>query len=78
MSMSVLWNSYLNQVVPKNACSVQVDETKKAFYAGGIAVTALIRKMTQEDSSKAVDLFEALEDELMTLPLSMGPSNVTN
>ena len=36
------WDSYKKMVVPKDAPGVQIDETKKAFYAGASALMNLI------------------------------------
>ncbi len=46
------WQSYLQQVVPENPSSVQVQETRRGFYAGAQSLLTLITKVGIDDVSE--------------------------
>lgn len=74
MNVSDFWTDYKEKVVPTNAPEVQVVETRKAFYAGGIALVSLIHQMDMTDPAKS---FKAIEDELMQFAASVGVMDAT-
>lgn len=61
-----LWEEYMAVACPKNAPAVQVDETRKAFYAGISATWAIIDKCVNDDLSDDAlsKMIESIEDEL--------------
>ncbi len=52
------WTSYLDEVVPRGASPTQVEETRRAFYAGAHAVLCILTQelveMTDDDSAEAL------------------------
>lgn len=42
--------SYIASVVPKDASSVQITETKRAFFAGASYMLGLLHKLSRENS----------------------------
>jgi hypothetical protein len=45
-----MWDEYASKVLPKNANWVQVRETRRAFYSGGLALFYGILSMLEEDA----------------------------
>lgn len=68
------WDSYHSRVVPETAGPVQVLETKKAFYAGAIALLSLMKTL---DPADPINSFRVLEEELMVTVVMMGEENAT-
>ena len=64
------WNDYVKNILPKNSSFTQVDETRKAFYAGAGVVffgilnqaseTANVDEVTDEDMA----LMDSIQAEL--------------
>lgn len=51
------WASYAERVLPKDAPPVQVQETRRAFYAGGAAILfRLLRLLESGDEPTPADL----------------------
>lgn len=48
-TVSNMWESYRDQVVPKEASAGQVEDTRNAFYAGVTSIMALMRKIGEDD-----------------------------
>lgn len=57
------WESYQQNVVPKEADLIQVTETRMAFYAGAFAMFTLLdsaaKKLTPVDASITLDTLKA-------------------
>lgn len=60
-----IWLSYLERVVPNTAGPVQVEETRRAFYAGAIAILGAAYQLGEETVSvdDGVVALEALYNE---------------
>jgi hypothetical protein len=61
------WDAYAAQVIPQTASRVQVQETRRAFYAGAMAyLTLLLSHLTPdaEPTQEDVSLLERLNAEL--------------
>lgn len=59
---------YRKIVIPKDAGETQIEETKKAFYAGGWAVFKLMCQASdREDEEVAVDRIDRINSELIEL-----------
>lgn len=64
-----LWVSYLESVVPKNACENQVIETKRAFYAGASCMFAQVVDFStnnKHSSEENVKFFSGIDEEIKT------------
>jgi hypothetical protein len=62
-----LWQSYLDDVMPKTAGPVQIQETRRAFYAGAGAVLAnIVSNLTEGPEAEDEDLanMDAIAEEL--------------
>lgn len=70
------WRSYLEQVVPGDASEVQRVETKRAFFAGALAVwTVLMSDLnhgTPNDTPEDLRLMDAIQAELVAFGESGG------
>jgi len=42
------WETYAMKIIPSNASAVQVQETRRAFYAGGLLLFTVIMTMLDE------------------------------
>ncbi len=61
------WMSYRNAVIPRGAPSVQLTESRRAFYAGAAAFYSIVlNRMTpgSEPSDEDVALMRKLDQEL--------------
>ena len=59
------WASYREQVVPREAHAVQIEETKRAFYAGAAAMFgAMLEAVKPEEEEACEGRLEALDREL--------------
>ncbi len=57
MKINEAWRSYRDDVVPKSASMVQMEETHKAFYAGyGMALEELTRMSAMDDDTAVLAL----------------------
>lgn len=50
--LATLWQSYLTQVIPKDAPAVQRRETKRAFYAGASSAIQIMQQIAVSDLSE--------------------------
>lgn len=66
------WDSYLSDVVPKDADPIQVQETRRAFYAGARAMQGLLMVATTYSDDAAEQLMQAFENELAAFGKSVG------
>lgn len=59
------WESYL-AILPKNAHPIQVQETRRAFYGGCLAMQALYNLCSGDDVTEdaGVELLKAFQQEL--------------
>lgn len=63
MSIREVWQSYLREVLPADASPIQIQECRRAFYAGARAMWAIFE--TAPDEEPAVDaMLEALDREM--------------
>lgn len=61
------WRDYAERVVPTGAPPIQMQETKRAFYAGAIALWSTIIKSLDADSEPTdadMERMSAINDEL--------------
>lgn len=63
------WQDYLRRVIPKEADVTQIEETRRAFFAGAIALKHIITReasddpeFTAQDDQLARDLDAEIED----------------
>ena len=69
------WNSYLSEVLPDNVSAIQLQETRRAFYAGAAACFHTIQSFLGDglDHTEAeVDAVESLVIEMRDYALSIG------
>ena len=62
------WKEFHEKVVPKTAGPVQIEETRKAFYSGALAVISLLSKMFTSDrevTEQDMDDYEVLVSEVV-------------
>ena len=48
--IQVLWNNYRNKVVPSGAGPVQLEETKRAFFAGTLSLMDGIAELPEDQA----------------------------
>jgi predicted RNA-binding protein with PUA-like domain len=65
LTISSQWQSYEAQVLPKNCSPVQLQETRRAFYAGAASILAHMARLSNEDISEedGSDIIEELMQE---------------
>jgi hypothetical protein len=75
------WDGYRTKIIPKNAGQVQVEETRRAFYAGAVVLfQSLMDALDPERETTSEDLMQmqAIQDEIVEfladLALYRGPS----
>ena len=61
------WQSYSKAVMPNNAPPIQVQEMRRAFYAGATAMLDITKLLGEEDVSEetGVAALEALQQEIV-------------
>ena len=59
------WNNYKDAIVPGDAGIIQVNETRKAFYAGVKSTLEFIHGLDEYTDDAAEALFESWCDEVM-------------
>ena len=65
--IKAMWESYLKQIVPDDAHETQIEETRRAFYAGAAILYTGIMNMLDEsanDTQGDIDLMEDLAHEI--------------
>lgn len=67
-TINELWVSYMDQVIPKDAPTIQIQEGKRAFVAGAKAVLGIVTAIGEDDVSEdqGIDILEALHIECRT------------
>lgn len=68
------WRDYHAKVIPPTAGEVQIQETRRAFYAGATALLMLLMKQLEpgsEPTAKDLAMMDALEQELLTFALDL-------
>jgi hypothetical protein len=50
------WQSYCRDVIPKTAGTVQITETRRAFYAGAWEVICVLQALTPSERHEMIDL----------------------
>ncbi len=61
------WQSFLANVVPKDASQAQIDDTRNAFFGGAsILFTLIIGGLDEgsEETEADLNLFSAIQDEI--------------
>lgn len=66
------WESYLADVMPRDAPPVQIQETRRAFYAGARAMQALQLHASTLSDDAGVHMLQSFSDELVAFGLSVG------
>ena len=67
LPVRVKWEEYRASCVPDNASDTQVNETRRAFYAGALTAFDLVTNSPQVfagDEDKACDYIAALAEEI--------------
>lgn len=59
-----MWDSFHKNIIPKNAHPIQVQETRRAFYAGAQGMMMINHKITNFSDDEGVEILEELTDEL--------------
>ena len=64
--IATAWVSYMDEVIPHNAPPVQIQECKRAFYAGAQALLTLVTDLGEDNVSEdaGVLLLEAMHVEM--------------
>jgi hypothetical protein len=68
------WEKYLRQVMPSGAGAVQIEETRRAFYAGGFAVFSAFLALDDDDEPAAMLKLDKLKAEFEAYRESFGGS----
>lgn len=50
------WEEYLEKVVPKSASSVQITETRRAFFAGAFTVVKIMQVIKRLNKGEQVEI----------------------
>ena len=66
-SLKEYWANYLETVVPKDASTVQVQETKRAFYSGAAALMNTVMEIGDNDAIDEMAGADIMEDRLQEL-----------
>lgn len=69
------WEDFRDKVIPKSASAVQISETKKAFYAGTLALVSLTSTMFSEGeevTDQDVSDYDSLVSEIVTVCKSVA------
>lgn len=64
------WEDFRDKVIPESASAVQVSETKKAFYAGALALISLTSTMFSEErevTEKDINDYDSLVNEIVSV-----------
>jgi hypothetical protein len=68
-----VWTNYRRDVIPVDAHAVQVEECRRAFYAGAIAYYLLMMEATTpEDEEQCERNLVTLRNELLSMPLDLA------
>ena len=58
------WISFAEQCIPNDAPLIQLQETKRAFYAGALKTVFLVEKTSEYDDATAQLMVNTICDEL--------------
>lgn len=58
------WDSFHREVIPRHASLIQVQEMRRAFYAGAHGMMEINSKLTDFSDDEAVEILEAVVNEL--------------
>lgn len=58
------WESYQNEVLPRDAPEIQVTETQRAFYAGAGSLLHLMQIAGGKRHTEAMEFIESVNREL--------------
>lgn len=74
------WESYRDSVIPKNASAIQVQECRRAFYAGAYASLDLFTSIGEPGISEdaGIALIEGLRSELEDFAGGVGAIRATH
>jgi len=62
-TVAAVWDTYAARVLPKDAGPIQVQEIRRAFYAGAWGMFNLIKTTHELDDRQALDRIRALHKE---------------
>jgi transcriptional regulator NrdR family protein len=67
------WESYLEEVIPKDAGPVQREECRRAFFAGAKIYHEAVRAIAADEVSEeqAERILQSVVDELAAFPLTL-------
>jgi len=71
------WLSYRKEVIPKDAGGVQIEECRRAFYGGAVALfNAVMTMLDPQVEATEADLqkMQDLQEELAAFGLSVRPA----
>lgn len=57
-----MWDEYARKVLPQNAGQVQIQETRRAFYAGGVRLFYTMLSMLDSDAEPTEDDLRKMDD----------------
>lgn len=67
-----MWAAYLVEVVPADAGPNQIQETRRAFYAGAWRMLQTMKALGNEDFDDGVAALEAMQNELKDFISGVG------
>jgi hypothetical protein len=73
-TIAELWNSYHKEVLPQDAPAIQVQECKRAFYAGARGLmTSIISNLSPgpDDAPEDLTMMEDIDKELQEFLISV-------
>lgn len=50
--IEVSWQTYLEKVVPENACDIQRRECKRAFFAGAVVAMSVLKEVGEREMNE--------------------------
>ena len=62
------WTSYMDEVIPKDAPTIQIQELKRAFVAGAKAILEIVTQIGEDDitEDQGVEILESIHEECRT------------
>lgn len=75
--ISAAWETYRDGVLPKNSPQVQIDECRKAFYAGAFSHHCIATSIGEPGISedRGVEILTAVDAEIREYVQSIQPRN---
>lgn len=67
-TIAAFWESYRREVLPADAPDIQVQECRRAFYAGAKAVVAIVTEIGDDSvtEDQGLDILTGLHEECRT------------